>query len=103
MTCRKIDCIHHNPVARGYVDIPEPVLFQRAELSRATGIDRGLPGVVKGKWGGMGSQGFRGKGSPSWSLGTRGIAVRKSGSSTDAEKIHPPPQEDIPLCRTNLP
>nr|VFJ44851.1 MAG: hypothetical protein BECKFM1743C_GA0114222_100173 [Candidatus Kentron sp. FM]VFJ61189.1 MAG: hypothetical protein BECKFM1743A_GA0114220_102803 [Candidatus Kentron sp. FM]VFK11436.1 MAG: hypothetical protein BECKFM1743B_GA0114221_101823 [Candidatus Kentron sp. FM] len=50
MTCRKIDCIHHNPVARGYVDSPEPTLFQRAGLSGAIGIDRGLPGVVEGKW-----------------------------------------------------
>nr|VFJ44874.1 MAG: hypothetical protein BECKFM1743C_GA0114222_100178 [Candidatus Kentron sp. FM]VFJ61227.1 MAG: hypothetical protein BECKFM1743A_GA0114220_102808 [Candidatus Kentron sp. FM]VFK11441.1 MAG: hypothetical protein BECKFM1743B_GA0114221_101828 [Candidatus Kentron sp. FM] len=44
------------------MDTPEPVLFQCAELFGATGVDRGLPEVVKGKWGGMGSRSFQGEG-----------------------------------------
>nr|VFJ42870.1 MAG: hypothetical protein BECKDK2373C_GA0170839_100273 [Candidatus Kentron sp. DK] len=73
---QKIDYIHHNPVARGYVDRPEHWRYSSARNYP------GQPGLIEVAGNGEGVMGRKGmnrnrklelpgKRFPSWSLGTR--------------------------------
>nr|VFK24129.1 MAG: hypothetical protein BECKMB1821G_GA0114241_100731 [Candidatus Kentron sp. MB]VFK30510.1 MAG: hypothetical protein BECKMB1821I_GA0114274_101613 [Candidatus Kentron sp. MB]VFK75280.1 MAG: hypothetical protein BECKMB1821H_GA0114242_101912 [Candidatus Kentron sp. MB] len=59
---QKLDYIHHNPVARGVCGSTGTLaLLQRAKLFEATGIHRGLSGMVKRRRCTIGSRSFREK------------------------------------------